>query len=144
MGWRCSSARRSRRLISRVARPGADDLPVAFEPHFTGGITGKVLAVGLREQRTQMQRSDALLDVQVHHHGGVMPVRAAGGLGVPPGLHQTHERLTGARQRRCLIRGAVAIVVIGIVVIVFPLGDQRIMMRLQRRVERRRLGVTEA
>ena len=37
----------------------------------------------------------------------------------------------------------IAIVVIGIVVIVFPLGDQRIMMRLQRRVERRRVGVTE-
>ena len=37
----------------------------------------------------------------------------------------------------------IAIVVIGIVVIVFPLGDQRIMMRLQRRVERRGVGVTK-
>ena len=42
-----------------------------------------------------------------------------------------------------MICGAVAIVVIGIVVIVFPLGDQRIMMGLQCRVERRRIGVTE-
>ena len=58
-----------------------------------------------------MQRSDALLDVEMHHHGGVMPVRAARGLGVPPGLDQPHERLTGARHRRPLICGAVAIVV---------------------------------
>ena len=68
-----------------------------------------------------MQRSDALLNVEMHHHGGVMPVGPARGLGVPPGLDQTHERLTGARQRRRLIRCALAVVVI-----VFPLGDQRI------------------
>ena len=86
-----------------------------------------------------MQRSDALLNVEMHHHGGVMPVGAARGLGVPAGLDQTHERLTGARQRGPLICGAVAVVVIAIVVIVFPLGDQRIMMGLQRRVERRRV-----
>ena len=40
--------------------PGADELPVTFEPHFTGGITGQVSAFGLGEQRTQMQRSGAL------------------------------------------------------------------------------------
>ena len=77
-----------------------------------------------------------------------MPVGPARRLGVPPGLDQPHERLTGARQRRPLICGAVAIVVIAIVVIavvviVFPLGDQRIMMRLQRRVELRGVGVTK-
>ena len=27
--------------------PGADDLPVTFEPHFTGGITGQVSAISL-------------------------------------------------------------------------------------------------
>ena len=110
-----------------------------------------------------MQRRDALLDVQMHHHRGVLPVGPARGLGVPPGLDQPHERLTAARHRRPLICAALAIVVIGtvviaivvlaivviaivvirIVVIVLALGDQRITMRLQRRVELRRVGVTE-
>ena len=35
------------------------------------------------------------------------------------------------------------VVVIAVVVIVFPLGDQRIMMRLQGRVELRGVGVTK-
>ena len=105
-----------------------------------------------------MQRRDALLDVQMHHHRGVLPVGPARRLGVPPGLDQPHERLTAARHRRPLICAAlaivvigivviaivvIAIVVIGIVVIVLALGDQRITMRLQRRVELRRVGVTE-
>ena len=105
-----------------------------------------------------MQRRDPLLDVQMHHHRGVLPVGPARGLGVPPGLDQPHERLTGARHRRPLICAALAIVVIaivvitivalaivviGIVVIVLALGDQRITMRLQRRVELRRVGVPE-
>ena len=110
-----------------------------------------------------MQRRDALLDVQMHHHRGVLPVGPARGLGVPPGLDQPHERLTAARQRRPLICAALAIVALGtvvitivalaivvigtvvitIVVIVLPLGDQRITMRLQRRVELRRVGVPE-
>ena len=80
--------------------PRADDLPVTFEPHLTGGITGQVSAIGLGEQRTQMQRSDALLDVEMHDHGGVLPVGPASHLGVPAGLDQTHERRAGARQRR--------------------------------------------
>ena len=37
----------------------------------------------------------------------------------------------------------IAVVVIAIVVIVLPLGDQRIMMGLQRRVELRGVGVTK-
>ena len=95
-------------VLERAAKPpvdqagrsaGADDLAVTFEPDFTGGITGQVSAFGVGEQRTQMQRRGALLNVDVHHHGGVMPVRPAGRLGVPPGLHQAHERLDGARQR---------------------------------------------
>ncbi len=40
--------------------PGADDLAVAFEPDLAGGITGQVLAFGVGEQRTQMQRGDAV------------------------------------------------------------------------------------
>ena len=86
--------------VDQPRRPArTDDLPVTFKPHFTGGITGQVSAFGLGEQRTQMQRSDALLNVEMHHHGGVMAVWPAGHLGVPPGLDQPHERLTGARQR---------------------------------------------
>src|SRR6476660_2781583 len=63
-----------------------------------------------------MQRRDPLLDVQMHHHRGVLPVGPARGLGVPPGLHQPHKRLTAARQRRPLTCAALA-VVIGTVVI---------------------------
>ncbi len=79
-------------VLQRAAKPpvdlagrsaGADDLAVTFEPDLTSGITGQVLAFGVREQRTQMQRRGALLDVDVHHHSGVMPVRPAGRLGVP-------------------------------------------------------------
>ena len=156
---------------SRPAR--ADDLPVAFEPHLADGVAGQILALGVGEQRPQMQRGDPVFDVQMHHHRGVLPMGSAGGVGVPPGLDQPHERLTGTRHRRPLICGAlatvvtaivavaivavatvavaivavgivvIAIVVIGIVVIVLPLGDQRIMMGLQRRVERRGVGVTK-
>ena len=50
-----------------------------------------------------MQRSGALLDVEMHHHGGVLPVGPAGDLGVPAGLDQPHERLAGARQRGPMI-----------------------------------------
>ncbi len=54
-------------------------------------------------------------------------------LGVPAGLNQTQKRLNIARQRGPLIRHTVAVVVITLV-----LGDQRIQMRLQRRIELRR------
>ena len=57
--------------------PGADGLPVAFEPHFTGGVAGQVSAVGVGEQRTQMKRCGLGLDIEVHHHGGVMAVGPA-------------------------------------------------------------------
>ena len=99
-------------VLERAAKPpvdlagrsaGADDLAVTFEPDFTGGITGQVLAFGLREQRTQMQRCCALLYVDGRHYSGVMRVRPAGHLGVPPGLHQPHERLDIAGQRRRVI-----------------------------------------
>ena len=95
-------------VLERAAKPpvdhagrsaGADDLAVTFEPDFTRGITGQVSALGVGEQRTQMQRGGALLNVEVHHHSGVLPVWAAGRLGVPAGLDQAHKRLDGARQR---------------------------------------------
>ena len=35
--------------------PAADDLTVTFEPHFTAGITHQESALGLREQRAQVQ-----------------------------------------------------------------------------------------
>ena len=50
-----------------------------------------------------MQGRSALLRVDMHHHGGVLPVWATGGLGVPAGLDQAHKRLVGGRQRGPLI-----------------------------------------
>ncbi|OBJ07032.1 hypothetical protein A5623_05210 [Mycobacterium colombiense] len=82
--------------------PGTDDLAMAFKPHFTGGITGQVTAFGIGQQRTHMQARSALLNIEVHHHRGVLPVWAAGRLGVPAGLDQTHKRLGSARHRRPL------------------------------------------
>jgi hypothetical protein len=83
--------------------PGADGLPVSFEPGFAGGVTGQVLAFGVGEQRTQMQLSGFVFDIQMHHDGGVLPVGSAGHIGVPSGLHQAHESVGGVRQRRPLI-----------------------------------------
>ena len=105
-------------VLERAAKPpvdlagrsaGSDDLAVTFEPDFTGGITGQVSAFGIGEQRTQMQRGGALLDVEVHHHSGVMPVWPAGRFGIPSGLDQAHKRIEGARQRRRDIGCALAI-----------------------------------
>ena len=116
---------------------GTDDLTVTFEPDFTRGITGEVLAVGVGEQRTEMQCRDALSDVDVHHHRGALPVRAPGRLGVPAGFNQAHERISGVGHRPSLIRFSLA------AVIMLPLGDQRIEMGLQCGVERRRLVVAQ-
>jgi hypothetical protein len=89
---------------------GADHLPVAFEPNLAGGTTGQVAAVVPGEQRTQMQCRDARLEVDVHDHGGVLPVRAAGDVGVPPGFDQAHERIDGVRHRWRLRRHTIAVV----------------------------------
>ncbi|OCB29628.1 hypothetical protein A5675_05330 [Mycobacterium malmoense] len=130
--------------VDRPRRPpGTDDLAVALEPRLTRGITGQVAAFGVGEQRTQMQRGRAPLNVDVDHDRGVLPVWPAGRFGIPPGLDQTQERLEGARQRRPLLRPVVAAAVLAIAVIVLPLGDQRITMRRQRGVEFRRVEVRE-
>src|SRR6185312_12819114 len=56
--------------VDHPGRPaGTDNLAVPFEPDFTGGITGQVSALGVGQQRTQMQCRSALLDVEVQHHG---------------------------------------------------------------------------
>ncbi|VBA47027.1 hypothetical protein LAUMK13_05760 [Mycobacterium innocens] len=90
--------------VDHAGRPaGTDELAITFEPNFTGGITAQVAAFGIGQQRTQMQRRGALGHVEMHHHRGVLPVGPAGHLGIPSGLHQTHKRLDGARQRRPLI-----------------------------------------
>jgi hypothetical protein len=95
-------------MLQRAAKPpvdhpgrpaGTNDLAVTFEPHFTGGIAAQVSAFGLRQQRTQMQCRSALLNVEVHHHGGVLPVWAAGRLGIPSRFDQAHKRLGGGGQR---------------------------------------------
>ncbi len=118
--------------------PGPDRLPGAFKPHLTGGVTGQIAPISIGQQRTQMQVSHPVLDIHVHHHRGVLPVRAAGGLGVPAGIDQPHKRRPGARSRRPLpgLVGAV-------VVIEFPLHRQRITMRGQGRVELRRLQMRQ-
>ena len=99
-------------MLQRAAKPpvdqagcpaGTNDLAVTFEPDFAGGITRQVAVFGLGEQRTQMQCRSALLNVDVHDHGGVLPVWPAGRLGVPARLDQAHKRLGGARQRGPLI-----------------------------------------
>ena len=123
--------------VDLAGRPaGADDRTVPFEPNLTRGITGQVAAFGVGEQRTQMQRAGALLDIDVHHHSGVLPVRPVGCLGVPSGLDQAHERLEGAWQRRHGIGCAASIAAI-----LLPVGDQRVTMRRQCRVELRRIQV---
>ena len=81
---------------------GADDLAVALEPDFTGGVTGQVSALGVGQQRTQMQRGGALGHIDVHHHGGVVAVGPPRRLGVPAGLDQPDKRLAGAWQRGAL------------------------------------------
>lgn len=116
---------------------GADDLAVALEPHLKGGITQQISAFVLRQQRAQVQCCGVLLNIEVRHHGGVLPVGPAGGLGVPSGFDQAQERIRGGRQGRCLICCA------AIVVVVFPLHHQGVKMRLQCRVELRCLQVAE-
>ena len=42
--------------VDRSGRPpGADDLAVAFEPDFAGGVTGQELPLVVGQQRAQMQ-----------------------------------------------------------------------------------------
>ena len=60
----------------------------------------QVAAFVVGEQRTQMQCGERSFDVDVHDHGGVLPVRAARDVGVPAGLDQAHERVHGVRERR--------------------------------------------
>ena len=112
---------------------GTDDPAVTLEPDLTGGITGEVLPLSVGQQRTEVQSRGALLDIDVHHHGGALPMRAAGCLGVPTGVNQAHERFGSVRHRPSLIRLRIA------AVIMLPLGDQRIEMGLQGCVERGRL-----
>ncbi len=77
--------------------PRPDGLPGAFQPRLTRGITSQVAPISVRQQRPQMQRRDLVLDIHMHHHRGVLPVRPGSHLGVPAGLDQAQERVTGVR-----------------------------------------------
>ena len=100
--------------VDRARRaPGADRAAGAFEPHLAGRIAAQVLAFGVGEQRTQMQRPDLLVDVDVHDHGGVLGVRASRHLAVPAGRDQLHERIHGIRHRRT--RSALGVGGIGVI-----------------------------
>ena len=114
--------------------PTPDRLAVAFEPHLTGRITGQIPAVGIGEHRADMQGGDAVFDIQMHHHRGLMPVRAAGGIGIPARIDEGKEGVQGGRERGpaqllligAITRPAVTVGVFGDVLVAFPLRDQRI------------------
>ena len=48
VGFRCSSARRSRRLIVRVDRPEPMTSPARSNHTLAGGVTAQILPLGLR------------------------------------------------------------------------------------------------
>ncbi|BBY16410.1 hypothetical protein MLIT_20020 [Mycolicibacterium litorale] len=106
-------------------RPGAtavaDDLAVAFEPCFAGGIAEQVAAVGVGQDRAEMQGGDAVFDVDMDDDGGVLAVGAARHVSVPAGFDQTHEPVDRGRKRWRLFRRVFGVGA-------FPLGDQRITM----------------
>ena len=132
---RCSSAQRSRQLISRWS--GRHQwLAVMFEPDFAGGITGQVAAFGLRQQRTQMQCRSALSHVEVHHHGGVLPVwRQAASASQPASIRRMNASAVLCNGAADLSARAV---------IAFPLSEKRITMRGQRGVELRRVMMAKS
>lgn len=95
-------------MLQSAAQPAAhgaglssrpDHHALAFEPDLAGGIAGQVPAVGIGEQWTQMQGRDAALEVDVHDHGGALPVRTGSHIGIPPGYDQAHEPIDAVRQR---------------------------------------------
>ena len=88
----------------RVSRPEPMTWPWRWNQTSQVGVAEQVLAVGVGQQRTQVQGGEALLEVEVHHHGGVLPVRAPRHVGVPPGLDEAHERVDGVGERRHLHR----------------------------------------
>ena len=135
--------------------PGPDRLTAAFEPHLTGRIAGQILPIGLAQQRTQMQRGRRFVDIKVHHHRRVLAVRTPRDLGIPTGLHQPPKRLHRARKRPAPTGLAPGVASLGVVFpafapsaaggipVAFPLGDQPVPVRGQRRLELRRLNVRE-
>jgi hypothetical protein len=50
------------------------------------------LAIGIRQQRTQMQRRGVVFDVEMGDDGGVLPLRAPGYFGVPAGFDRPRQR----------------------------------------------------
>ena len=112
------------------APPRTDGLSVAVEPHFAGGVTRKVLALSVGKQRAQMQVGDAILDVEVHHDGGALAVRAARGVGVPAGFDQAHERLALGGKRGAVLWGQAVVLVCA-----FVFGDRGVQMCLHGGVE---------
>ena len=87
-------------VLQRTAQPAADQprrpprpdrLPVAFEPHLTGGITGQVLAISIGEQRTQMQRAIRSLTSTCTTTVVCCPCGRRAASASQPGVDQTHE-----------------------------------------------------
>jgi hypothetical protein len=55
------------------------------------------LAFGVVQQWAEMQCSEPLFDIEVHHHRGALTVWPAARLEVPAGLDQPQERIDGGR-----------------------------------------------
>ena len=142
--------------------PGADDLAVAFQPDLAVRLAHQVPAVLLGQKRPQMHSGVAAFDVQMHDHGGVLPMRAACHVGCPtrpPPRSSTHPRRSGTaapaptgprgshragprrtpRRRiryRCRYQSSPCAVAL-------PLRDQRVTMRIHRGVELRGLQLRQ-
>jgi hypothetical protein len=99
---------------------------VAFEPYLEGGVAQQELAIGVAQERSQVQRRVLLLDVHVGDHGGAVSVRAPRHLGVPAGIDETHERIDRGRHRRRLMRCTVRVCFVAMVA--FPVGDHPVEM----------------
>ena len=115
----------------------ADHFAVAGEPHFTGGIAGQILPLGLGQQWAEVQCADLPVDIEVHHHVGALSMGPALNLAIPSGLHQPQERIEARRHRGRVPTGIVLFPV------VFPLGDQRVAVRLEGGFERGRFDVRQ-
>lgn len=57
-----------------------DHLAAAFGPGLVGGITGQIAALVVG-QADQIQRTDPLLHIDVHHHRVVLPIAHAACVG---------------------------------------------------------------
>ena len=103
---------------------GADELAVTFEPDLTGGIAGQVSAFGVGQQRAQMQRAARSLTSRCTTTVVCCPCgRRAASASHPASTRRMNASAVFGNG------GELSDARLTVVVIVFPLGDQRIQMR---------------